>query len=380
MSLQRYLGFLSDAARVADFRRAIERSVSAGDVVLDLGTGLGTYALFAAGRGARVIAVEPDPIIDLAQQLAAKNGMADRITFLHGRLEELDPPERASVLVFEDFSADLFDPATSALLEVARTRWLGPEARAIPRRVRLMAAPASCEAQHRELTSWRRERPFGLDTSPVAELLLNRMHRVSVDPAALLAEPEELGRLDPIGAGRQALNAEACWVATRSGELNGLLVWIDLELADGVVFSNQPSGGSRGWDQLFLPLGGPVSVAAGATIAARVATLGPARAGPQWWTWRVRVDDVDQEMNTFKGMPLSMQRLMQARLDRRPHLSTRGQLRMAALQLMDGSRTVEQLARELRARFPDRLATDADALRIVSLELDAVGETPTAGA
>lgn len=380
MSLQQYLGFLSDATRVGSFRRAIEGSVGAGDVVLDLGTGLGTYALFAAGRGARVIAVEPDPIIDLARQLAAKNGLADRISFLHGRLEELEPPERANVLVFEDFSADLFEPATSALLEDARTRWLHPEARAIPRRVRLLAAPASCETLHRTLTSWGRERPFGLDTSPVVELLLNRMHRVSVEPAALLAEPEELGGLDPLGAESRALKAQPCWVAARSGELHGLLVWIDLELADGVVFSNQPSGDSRGWDQLFLPLVEPVAVAAGATVAARMATLGPARGGPQWWTWRVRVDDRDQEMNTFNGVPLSRERLVRARIDRRPRLSPRGQLRLAALQLMDGNWTVEELARELRERYPERLTTDAEALRVVALELDAVGEIPTAGA
>ncbi|MGD2152256.1 MAG: hypothetical protein PVG79_03250, partial [Gemmatimonadales bacterium] len=67
MSTVDYLHFLADTPRVDAFRRAIEASVAPGQLVLDLGTGIGTYAMFAARAGARVLAVEHEPVIDVAR-------------------------------------------------------------------------------------------------------------------------------------------------------------------------------------------------------------------------------------------------------------------------------------------------------------------------
>jgi len=50
-----YLGLLKDKQRIEIFREAISKSVSPGDVVLDLGTGLGTFAFFAAKAGATFV-------------------------------------------------------------------------------------------------------------------------------------------------------------------------------------------------------------------------------------------------------------------------------------------------------------------------------------
>lgn len=369
MSLQDYLGFLADERRVHAFRRAIAETVRPGDVVLDVGTGLGTYALFAAACGARVVAVEPDPVVEMARQLAEANGLADRITFLTGTVQELEPPQRADVVVFEDFSAYLFDRATAELLNDVRARWLRPQARAIPREMRLLGAPVTHRAVHDALKSWEDERPFELDLSPVAESLLNQMHRVACEEAALLAEPAMLACLDVVGESSHSLDVASTWSSARAAELHGLLIWIDLELPGGVVYSNRPTGRSQGWDQMFLPLREAVPVHSGDAIEARVATLGPGRDRPLWWRWRVRVGDTEQEMDTFRAAPLSRERLQRARLDQRLRLSAGGRLRVTALELCDGSRTLEDVARELRERYPERLATEAEALRYVSRQL-----------
>ncbi len=99
-----YLQLLADDPRVDAFREAIESVVRPGQIVLDLGTGIGTYAMFAARAGATVYAVDGNPVIEIARQLAADNGLAERITFLEGWATDLEPPERADILVFEDYA------------------------------------------------------------------------------------------------------------------------------------------------------------------------------------------------------------------------------------------------------------------------------------
>lgn len=370
MSTLDYRDFLADAPRVEAFRRGIEATVRAGDVVLDLGTGLGTYGMFAARAGARVVAVDPAPVIEVARSLARDNGLADRMTFLRGPVEELDPPEPADVLIFEDFAPYLYQPDTARTLSTVRDRWLRPGARSVPRRIRAMLAPVSCVETYRAIAPWADDDAFGLDVRRFRRQLLNGLHTVCWHPEVLLAEPAEAGGFDPLRPEHLKLSASAEWTATRAGELHGLGLWIDLELADGVTFSNRPTGRSTGWDQRLLPLLEPVAVEPGDAIQAAVRTLGPGPGEPDWWSWRVRAGGGEpQELDTFRGSPLSLDRLRRARLDHRPRLGRRGRIRRAILELVDGERTLAEIARGLRERFPDEMSSDKQALRAVAREL-----------
>jgi protein arginine N-methyltransferase 1 len=375
MSTVDYLHFLADAPRVDAFRRAIEASVSPGQLALDLGTGIGTYAMFAARAGARVLAVEDDPVIDVARGLAADNGLADRITFLRGRTERLEPPERADVLVFEDFAPHLYHPETAEILLDVRTRWLRPGATSIPRSIRLFAAPVCCPDTYGALTPWPYDAAYGLEIGRLSGELLNRLHAASWGPDVLLGEPEELARVEPLALDSFRLDRQLRWPVTSSGELHGIGLWMDLDLADGVLYSNAPSGRSSGWDQQLLPLVDPLKVEAGEEVVARVMTLGPSPRKPEWWSWRVIARNGRREGNTFRGTPLSSSRLRDARLDRRPRLTARGRYCRDALELMDGSRTIADIARELLARYPE-LGGEAEVYRLVARELDAARAEP----
>ena len=95
-----YRIMLGDEVRVTAYLRAIEQVVRPGDVVLELGTGPGFFAVAACRAGAaRVYAVEPNDVITLGPAVAAANGCADRITFLRTSSERVTLPERADVLV-----------------------------------------------------------------------------------------------------------------------------------------------------------------------------------------------------------------------------------------------------------------------------------------
>src|SRR5262249_35906114 len=86
--------------RVRAFQSALRSCVRSGDVVEEIGTGLGTYSFFAAQAGARrVYAIEKERVIQVALELAARNGLEDKITFLRGDSTEIVLPEKADVLV-----------------------------------------------------------------------------------------------------------------------------------------------------------------------------------------------------------------------------------------------------------------------------------------
>ncbi|KPK82161.1 MAG: hypothetical protein AMS25_03395 [Gemmatimonas sp. SM23_52] len=378
MSTIEYLSYLLDAPRVEAFRRAIEATVRPGQVVLDLGTGIGTYAMFAARAGARVLAVEVDPVIEIARGLAADNGLADRITFLSGRVEALQAPERADVLIFEDFCAYLFHPETAEILEDVGHRWLAAEALAIPQTIRVMLAPVCSQESHGAIAAWDEASPYGLDIRRFTRAVLNDLHAACWGPGVLLGEPFEVARVDPLSLAPFGFDVAARWNVEREGVLHGLGLWIDLELAGGVSFSNRPSGRASGWNQMFLPVLEARRVRAGDVVEAQVATLGSSPRRPQWWRWRVETGGDRQEMDTFRGVPLSLSRLRRAILDNRPALTPRGQIRRAVLELMDGQRTVAEIAGALRQRFPQQLRRDADGYQAVARELEAgTGEVPT---
>ena len=118
-----------------------------------------------------------------------------------------------------------------------------------------------------------------------------------------------------------------------------------------------------------------LKVEAGEEVAARIMTLGPSPRKPEWWSWRVTARKGRREGNTFRGAPLSSSRLRDARLDRRPRLTARGRHCRDALELMDGSRTIEEIARELMARHPE-LCGAAEVYRLLAREMDAARAEP----
>ena len=125
--INRYRGMASDTVRVGAFRRAIESVVRPGDVVVDVGCGLGTYAVFAARAGARkVYAIEREHIVITARQIARDNGCADRIEFICADALDVKLPERADVAIFEDFSATFVEPDTERLIRAVQRRMLKP--------------------------------------------------------------------------------------------------------------------------------------------------------------------------------------------------------------------------------------------------------------
>ncbi|CAI5967479.1 unnamed protein product [Closterium sp. NIES-65] len=96
-------------------------------VVLDVGTGSGILAIWAAQAGARrVYAVEATDMAQHATTLARANGVADRVTVLQESMEDVQLPEKVDVIISEWMGYFLVRESMLDSVLVARDRWLKP--------------------------------------------------------------------------------------------------------------------------------------------------------------------------------------------------------------------------------------------------------------
>ena len=91
-----YGRMVRDRVRTDAYVEALRESIGSNSVVLDIGTGVGILALLACKFGARkVYAVDPNDAIQIARELAAVNGYADRIEFIQNLSTRITLPEPA---------------------------------------------------------------------------------------------------------------------------------------------------------------------------------------------------------------------------------------------------------------------------------------------
>lgn len=102
---------LIDTVRTKSFSKAISRTVSKGDVVVDMGTGSGILAMLAAKAGAKkVYAVEIDPNnIKTLRSTFKKNGFDNVIEVIEGSILEVLLPEKVDVVIGEMIATALIE-------------------------------------------------------------------------------------------------------------------------------------------------------------------------------------------------------------------------------------------------------------------------------
>lgn len=305
-SIKYYRDILAHRARIGAFQRAIAQVVNPGDRVLEVGAGLGTFAFFAADAGAtRVWAVEGEPVVHVAQTIARANGYGDRVEFIRGWIPEVAVPERATVVIYEDYPARLLDPFACKVLTALRERYAAPQARWIPRAARALVAPVASPDLARMLHPLGADgRAFGIDWSPTQEYFSNTPHTVWLGADAVSAAPAVIGAVrfdESIEA--QAIGGSGRCTLTRDTVLHGLAYWFDLDLAEGVAFSNAPGAATPTWGQTFLPADPPLSVRAGETLEWSVELQALSDGKPRWFRWTLGCGAQHVQGHEFAGAP-----------------------------------------------------------------------------
>ena len=372
-----YGGMIADAVRMDAYAAALARAVRPGSVVLDIGTGTGMMAMLACRLGAaRVHAVEPGDVIHAARRIARDNGMADRIVFHQALSTDVTLPERADVVVSDLRGVVPLLEGHVAAIADARARHLAPGGTLIPRRDTLRAAPVESPDAHARVAAPWDEHARGFDLSAARRMAVNAWTKTSFDAGDLLADGETWGEIDYRTVTDPDVRGAMRWTAARAGTVHGLALWFDAQLAEGIGYTTGPAGPRTIYGTGFFPLERPVPVAAGDAIEAEMQAR---LTGADYvWTWETRVrpgaaDEVAFRQSTFFAEALSPERLRRRAPGHRPRRSAEGEVEWMILSAMDGGRSLEEIARALAERFPDRFARIEDALTRVGRVAEALG-------
>ncbi len=247
-----HINLLRDVVRTEAYLEALRQVVQPDDVVVDIGTGNGILAMGALQAGARhVYAIEAGLMAKTTREIFAANDFADRTTLIEGWSLRLDVPEKADVLVSEILSNDVFtENALQATRDGVR-RFLKPGGRVLPTHARmyiwLVNMPeymlANRSVRPADTEDWQTR--YGLDFAPLYDNQWSGRPFLEVYPPQLpdwqlLSEAVLVAdvRLDQI----EALTYELETVAhcTKSGHVNGMLGYFDLEIAPGVSITTNP--------------------------------------------------------------------------------------------------------------------------------------------
>jgi len=266
-----YYAMTNDQLRNRSYRNAINRLVK-DKVVVEIGTGkdlvLSRFCLEAGAK--KVYAIESmDESFRLARERASKLGLRDRLVLIHGNSCTVALPEHADICVSEIIGTIGGSEGVATVLNDAR-RFLKPGGVMIPQRCVTKIAAVRLDddvlsnPSFADLPRYYVDRVF----EQMGHELDVRLCLKNFDPENLISNPEIFEELDFIDVAQQEFKRPVNFKITKDSRLDGFLLWINLETAEGELIDTLAE--SYSWLPVFFPAFYPgVQVSAGDEIRAR---------------------------------------------------------------------------------------------------------------
>lgn len=358
--IEHYRELLSDEDRINCFRQAIRQLVRAESIVIEIGAALGTYSFFASQAGAKkVYAIEMSDIFPVGKELARRNNLADKIVFIHGKSTAIDIPDKADLIIMEDYGPFFLYAGLEQVINDARRRFLKPNGTFLPSRIILKLAAVEYEALHRkiDLFSNNHDQLYGLDWSYTTELAFNQPYPADLNPKKLLTEEVTIREFDLNQESEFSYQFSAKVTISHKGTLHGLIGWWEAFFLPNLLYSNSPRQPSTGWGQLFIPLRFPIEVQQGEVIEISLMALPSKQHKSLDYKWSIKSDRQEQEGNTFQGSYLDLEHLLQYTPEARVQLNPQGEIINFLLDLCRKPISWQALAEALVRAYPNRFPT-----------------------
>jgi hypothetical protein len=369
MGLQDYSWMLNDPGRIGVFRRAIAAEVGPGDVVVEIGAGLGTYSFMACQAGAgRVYAIEDSAFVAL-ESIAKRQDFGDRLKLISGNSLEAKLPEKADLIIYEDFNSAFLGAGLAEIVRDTSDRLLKPGGRWLPCEAVVCGALIEAADQWNDLVLWRNAQKHleGLNFKPLSDWLLNSEVRGTYDLKSLITAPCDL---KSYSFGNREESFDLAWrgrdTVVRAGKIHGICVWFRLEFAGGEVLDNAPGANKTVYQQEFFPLSAPLSVEEDQEVEWTLHCVRGAGEYELWWKWGAEAGGKSAEGTTFASFPSSIEDLKKRSEDHVPHLSARHHVLKFVMDAADGTHNQGEIASEVFAAFPEQFTSEKDAFRYVA--------------
>jgi protein arginine N-methyltransferase 1 len=360
---------IADTVRMRAYTAALRAAIKPGDVVVDIGTGTGIFALLACQYGAgRVYAIEPNDNIQVARKLARENRFQDRIEFIQDLSTGVSPAGQADVIISDLRGLlPLLRKHIPALAD-ARKRLLKPGGILIPKRDILHVCVVEAPELYKDFSDPWEYNPYSLNLEAARTLVMNTWSHGKVKAGQMLTRGDCWGMLDYSEVENPDVRGNVTQGFVREGVAHGLLVWFDATLVDGVGFSNAPDSPERAevYGSGFFPFLHPVEVTPG--DRAQIALSAVLVNDEYTWRWDTRIVSgesrvkAEYQQSTFYGTIFSREGLRKRRPGHVPTLNAEGLIEHFIQSEMDGTKHLETIAEDLLRRFPDRFASLQEAL------------------
>ncbi|HWR13934.1 MAG TPA: 50S ribosomal protein L11 methyltransferase [Terriglobales bacterium] len=306
-----YGAMMADKLRMAAYRRALERHVMPGSVVVDLGAGQGIFSFIACQLGAeRVFAIELDDVINIARECAVANGFEERIEFFQKNSTEINLPQQADVIVSDLRGVLPFYSDHFRVLADARRRFLKPGGVVIPHSDRVFAAIVDGKDHRGKLLQGYNS--TGFDFSSALHAACSEPWKMQVAPEQLISNVHEFCRIDYSTIEtcdcRQILEFEV----VVDGQGDGVLLWFDTETSPGIGFSTRP-GNDTVYGQGLLPWPEAVSLQKGDLVRTSI-TVKQLGERP-FWRWETKILRHEAIIRMFDQSSLGAQHLSLEKLN-----------------------------------------------------------------
>jgi hypothetical protein len=309
MRIEYHRTLIADHARNQAFHDALAAVIKRGEtVVSDIGAGTGLIGLMAAKLGAReVFLYEAAEVAGVAAAvLKANRAKACQLIPCHST--EMDEPPRADVVVSETLGNYALEENIIDTLADARKRHLKDGGVIIPARIRQFVAPVISDQFWNELVVWDGV-GFGIDLAVARTMSLNNAYVRSFTEDDLLSGGGSAKEWDAVTLGsdtRSSRKGEASWTPDEPTTIYGFAYWWEAELIPNLTLSTAPGAPRTHWEQLFFPLGAPMTVESGERVQVNLRSRSSEETGTHLgWTAvhfdRMGASKARQAMDLDKG-------------------------------------------------------------------------------
>lgn len=189
---------INDKFRTLTYCQAIEKNASQfkDKIVLDVGSGTGILSLFAARSGAKkVYAVECNSIGKLSEEIIRDNHYENIITVIHGRLEEVEIPEKVDIIISEWMGYSLYYELMLPSVLLARDKYLNPNGAILPSRAVLyLSAIQDVEYRYVYIDFW--DSVYNFDFSKMKKKCLTEPSIDSIEKWQIISNYQIISEID----------------------------------------------------------------------------------------------------------------------------------------------------------------------------------------